>query len=342
VDGCVCVCVCVCGAGKPRPRSPESLRVSRPPNYLPLRSELNESRRVSVAIRRVSPPASHPRLVPGVVVERDGNGRSRGRDGQRRSGGREEAGKVGQVLSGYFPYPKWLNLIPNSGSRARHKSRHKHPRCYFLFLPRAFLPIRPDSPSSSGEPEEGAGFAMSRRTCYRWIATKITKRADSHHVSTRCHNLNLLLLTAAVEAAAFRDTWVHQGVGLLLNITLVILIQSTKEKEREREREREVEGININTIHHRDVEDLENPEGSAIKAGCSFSSGRARESPASRKELVASSARVRARTHKHAGHAARIALPARPAYRHGMARLSERAGCYTSGNQDLFACGRPN
>jgi len=29
-------------------------------------------------------------------------------------------------------------------------------------------------------------------------------------------------------------------------------------------------------------------------------------------------------------------------YRHGMARLSERAGCYTSGNQDLFACGRPN
>jgi len=52
-------------------------------------------------------------------------------------------GKVGQVLSGYFPYPKWLNLIPNSGARARHKSRHKHPRCYFLFLPRAFLPNRP-------------------------------------------------------------------------------------------------------------------------------------------------------------------------------------------------------
>lgn len=61
------------------------------------------------------------------------------RGGQRDGKGKGE-GKVGQVLSGYFPYPKWLNLIPNSGSRARHKSRHKHPRCYFLFLPRASPP----------------------------------------------------------------------------------------------------------------------------------------------------------------------------------------------------------
>jgi len=74
VNGCVCVCVCVCGEwmcvylcarvctapGSPArgPRSP--FAVSRPPNYLPLRSELNESRRVTVAIRRVSPPRQSP------------------------------------------------------------------------------------------------------------------------------------------------------------------------------------------------------------------------------------------------------------------------------------------
>lgn len=61
----------------------------------------------------------------------------------------EEEGKVGQVLSGYFPYPKWLNLIPNSGSRTRHKSRHKHPRCYFLFRASRNPDARPNSPSSS-------------------------------------------------------------------------------------------------------------------------------------------------------------------------------------------------
>lgn len=46
--------------------------------------------------------------------------------------------------------------------------------------------------------------------------------------------------------------------------------------------------------------------------------------------------------HVHTHVTTRIVLPTRPVYRHGMARLSERAGCYTSGNQDLFACGRPN
>lgn len=46
--------------------------------------------------------------------------------------------------------------------------------------------------------------------------------------------------------------------------------------------------------------------------------------------------------HVHTHVTTRIVLPTRHVYRHGMARLSERAGCYTSGNQDLFACGRPN
>lgn len=82
-----------------------------------------------------------------MIVDRNGAGRERKRDEEReetvmgkRREEKGERGKVEQVLSGYFPYPKWLNLIPNSGSRARHKSRHKHPRCYFLFLPRASLP----------------------------------------------------------------------------------------------------------------------------------------------------------------------------------------------------------
>lgn len=51
---------------------------------------------------------------------------------------------------------------------------------------------------------------------------------------------------------------------------------------------------------------------------------------------------IHVHTHTHTHVTTRIVLPTRPVYRHGMARLSERAGCYTSGNQDLFACGRPN
>jgi len=175
--------VCAAPASPARgPRSP--FAVSRPPNYLPLRSELNESRRVTVAIRRVSPPRQSPpdgagggrregrkRTIARARRAMERNERWRGTSGGRLGEG-GEVGKVGQVLSGYFPYPKWLNLIPNSGSRARHKSRHKHPRCYFLFLPRAFLPIRPDSPSSSGFPEEGRDFPRSR--CQSAVVTHRT------------------------------------------------------------------------------------------------------------------------------------------------------------------------
>jgi len=55
--------VCASPASPARgPRSP--FAVSRPPNYLPLRSELNESRRVTL-LSAVSPPSlpsdSHPR-----------------------------------------------------------------------------------------------------------------------------------------------------------------------------------------------------------------------------------------------------------------------------------------
>ena len=141
--------VCASPASPARgPRSP--FAVSRPPNYLPLRSELNESRRVT-SLSAVSPPPSssdsHPRRAGGdrrqewsrtSVSERkkEKDEREKMVIRKRKKGKRKD----GKVLSGYFPYPKWLNLIPNSGSRARHKSRHKHPRCYFLFLLRIFLP----------------------------------------------------------------------------------------------------------------------------------------------------------------------------------------------------------
>lgn len=161
----------MCGAGKPRLQAPGApLPCVPPPNYLPLRSELNESRRVT-SLSAVSPPPCRPTATSWSGGGcRDGRGWNRtsvrrseeGRWMEQRTerekesicesvcvcvcvceDEREAGGKVGQVLSGYFPYPKWLNLIPNSGSRARHKSRHKHPRCYFLFLPRVFSPTRP-------------------------------------------------------------------------------------------------------------------------------------------------------------------------------------------------------
>jgi len=175
----------------------------------------------------------------------------------------------------------------------------------------------------------------------------------------------LLLFTRAVEASSGhlsrndRDTWVHLAF-LYVHISNVILINTIKEREREREREREGGGRRrVEGVHTILAEFFIIAKGSGKAASTresripririfqrSSSSNSATAAAfrerSSLRHVRAAGARVHTSSRRIV--AARMALPARPAYRHafGMARLSERAGCYTSGNQDLFACGRPN
>jgi len=120
----VCVSVRVCTApGSPArgPRSP--FAVSRPPNYLPLRSELNESRRVTVAIRRVSPPRQSPpdgagggrregrkRTIASDETSETGDGEERA-EGKRGYGGREGDWAGGGGGGGRKSWPSFIRLF---------------------------------------------------------------------------------------------------------------------------------------------------------------------------------------------------------------------------------------
>lgn len=88
--------VCASPASPARgPRSP--FAVSRPPNYLPLRSKLNESRRVT-SLSAVSPPPRRPTAtsdVPGMIIDRNGAGRARAKEKERETVGEREETVLG-------------------------------------------------------------------------------------------------------------------------------------------------------------------------------------------------------------------------------------------------------